>query len=120
VAAVGIPDRDPQAVGAAWQGDASKCRTYGLKIFHCNYIKVSKEAPRTYLKLKIAHVRQTKDWGKLCLLGLDAASVTVSCRTLLFGLAWLRTRYGNGGPNAVTTVVDSVAWHCNSFHQHQS
>ena len=25
--------------------------------------------------------------------------------TLLFGLVWLRTKYGNGEPNAITTAV---------------
>jgi len=29
--------------------------------------------------------------------------------TLLFGLVWLTTKYSNRKPNAVTTVVDSVA-----------
>jgi len=28
---------------------------------------------------------------------------------LLFGLVWLTTKYSNRKPNAVTTVVDSIA-----------
>ena len=39
-------------MGAAWLRDSSKCHTCHVWVekFHCDYIKVSKEAPRTYQK----------------------------------------------------------------------
>jgi len=50
VVAVEIWDRGLQAVGAAWLRGVSKCDKYKLKKFHCDYIRVSKGAPRTYQK----------------------------------------------------------------------
>jgi hypothetical protein len=45
-------------------------------------------------------------WMLLC--GVVKVHDTTS-DALLFGYVWPRAKYGNGEPNAVTTVVDSVA-----------
>ena len=69
-------------------------------------------------------VRQMKRYGKLVFIGslcciVRAHTVILDIddtidATHLFGSVWLQTKYGNGQPNVVTTVVDSVV---NSFQQ---